>query len=104
MDIGTLNYRLRCNITDLHNRFSGWEGRNLSLDYADFRASISGSTLTVRVSANISYSDSGFYTRSYAQSHFEEACQAYVENILDEMDDDDYSYVSYQFNLSLSRK
>ena len=104
MDFGTLNYKLRCGITDLHNRFSGWDGGNLRLNSADFSTSISGSTLTVSVRADISYSDSGFYTRSYAQSHFEEACRDYVSDILDDFDDDDYSYVSYRFNLSLSRK
>jgi hypothetical protein len=104
MDFSTLNYKLRCNITDLHNRFSGWDGGNLRLNSADFSTSISGSTLTVQVRADISYSDSGFYTRSYAQTHFEEACEEYVQDILDDLDDDDYSYVSYRFSLSLSRK
>ena len=60
MDFSTLNYKLRCNITDLHNRFSGWDGGNLRLNSADFSTSISGSTLTVQVRADISYSDSGF--------------------------------------------
>ena len=104
MNCRNLCYKLSTGISDLHNRFSGWDGGNLRLNSADFSASVSGSTLTVQVRADISYSDSGFYTRSYAQSHFEEACQEYVWDILDDLDEDGYSYVSYRFNLTLSRK
>ena len=53
MDFSTLNYKLRCNITDLHNRFSGWDGGNLRLNSADFSTSISGSTWLLRSSSSV---------------------------------------------------
>ncbi len=104
MNLRDLNYYLSVKEGALHNKFVGWNGNDLEMRNVSFRTSMSGSTLSVSVSAGIRYSDSGFYTRSYAESHFQESCREYVEEILDEMDADGYSRISYHFSLSFSRK
>ena len=101
-----LNYYLSTDQTKLHNKFSGWTGGNLAIRYVHFNTILYGSTIRVNVSANIEYSDEGFYTRSYADEKFREACDDYVNDNIQRLDDDEYDSIDdieYYFSLSFSR-
>ena len=104
MELRDLNYFLRIEDLTLRNKFCAWNN-DLNMKSVRFEDWVNGSTLHVKVYADLEYRDN--YTRDFVQEHFQNCCEEYIDEIIDRLDEDDcdsFDYVSYDYSLSLSYK